>query len=320
MAAGTVTSQRTPDPMARPGQHGPRWRAGGQPAAQRPLPAGSVSVAMSVYNGASTIDDALATIIEQTHPPDEVVVVDDGSTDATPGHLERATRRWPGLIHVIGYQPNRGTGHALRVASQAVRGEFMFHADADDLYAPRRIEWSLDLFESTGADMVGGQLEDFLGDVRLRRSSFPTDEATRAMHLAAGRDPVAHTTMAVRTSGLTRFGDYRPLRHAEDLELMLRWAHRGARFAVSPELFGTYRMRRAHLSLDRQTSSMLWARYAREIAPLDDADVPTFDTWFVSQSLRPAVREALGRVSRRNLRYLLASIASRGRHPTGGST
>ena len=104
--------------------------------------------------------------------------------------------------------------------------------------------------------------------------------------------------MMARRDGFERFGAYRRLHRAADLELMLRWAHRGARIEVSPEVLAVYSFRPEFFSIDTQTAWMIMTRYARLAATLADEDVPDFAQWFSRQRLGPARREAVVRVAR----------------------
>lgn len=268
----------------------------------------SVSVAITVYNGHGVLTPCVETLAAQDRPPDEIVVIDDGSTDATPAELADLDARFPGLLRVHS-QENRGAAAGLNRAISLATGDYVAIADADDVFPAHRLSTSVELAVRTDADMIGGQVVGGLGRrLRLAPSRFPIDDAGTAGRIARGFDPLPHATMMIRSSAVERFGGYRPLRRAEDLELMLRWAHRGARLAVSPEVLAWYRLRRQHLSVDTQTRWMLSTRYARDIATLADADVPEFGRWFVAQSLAPARREARRRVVRLAARLALGTL------------
>jgi glycosyltransferase involved in cell wall biosynthesis len=97
----------------------------------------SISVVLPAYNSQGTLAAALDSVFAQTRPPDEVIVVDDGSKDATPAIVSnhpQATR--------IRYlrQENTGAAAARNAGIRAATGEWIAFLDADDLWLPRRLE------------------------------------------------------------------------------------------------------------------------------------------------------------------------------------
>ena len=271
----------------------------------------SVSVVMATLDGIDTVERSLRSLAAQTLAPMEIIVVDDGSTDGTPDLLAALQRTIPNLV-VAGTPDNRGFPAALNRAISMASGDFVALADDDDVYLPNRLEVSAELLQRTGADMTGGQVVGALRwPLRFATSRFPTEPAGIAQRIAEGGDPLPHITMMVRRDAYERFGTYRPNPQAADLELMLRWAHRGARIVVSPEVLADYTFRWGFFSVDTQTRWMMLARYARAIAPLDDDEVPSFDAWFSRQEIWPARREARRRVFRLTVRLGLGTLVRR---------
>src|SRR5258708_1856159 len=98
----------------------------------------AISVVMSVYNGAPTLGATLDSILGQTERDFECIVVDDGSTDATPDILAAYAARDP-RIRVI-RQENAGLTRALIAGCAEARGLYIARQDAGDLSDPRRFE------------------------------------------------------------------------------------------------------------------------------------------------------------------------------------
>ena len=94
----------------------------------------SISVVVTVYNGEEYVAEALTSILGQTHRPDEVIVVDDGSTDGTARELER----FAGDIRVIA-QANTGHAGALNRGYPEARGDYIAKCDADDIWEPDKL-------------------------------------------------------------------------------------------------------------------------------------------------------------------------------------
>lgn len=95
----------------------------------------SVSAVVPVYNGERYLAETLAAIRGQTHPVAEIIVVDDGSTDAS---AEVAAAAVPSAK--VLRRPNRGSGAAMNFAVTVARGDLLAFCDADDLWHPTKIE------------------------------------------------------------------------------------------------------------------------------------------------------------------------------------
>src|SRR3954453_18164174 len=95
----------------------------------------SVSVIIPTYNRASYIATAVESALNQTRIPDEILVVDDGSTDDT----DRVLRQFGLPIRVI-RQANRGRSAARNVGLRAATGDAVLFLDSDDFLMPENIE------------------------------------------------------------------------------------------------------------------------------------------------------------------------------------
>ncbi len=116
--------------------------------------------ALPVYNEANYVDEVLT---EVTQYADNVLVVNDGSSDATAERLQR----WEGTVHVVHHQQNRGYGAALKTAFQfAIDNdyEFLITLDCDGQHQPKRLPRFVKACQN--ADIVSGSryLEKFEGD------------------------------------------------------------------------------------------------------------------------------------------------------------
>lgn len=94
-----------------------------------------VSAIIPVYNGAATIAEAIDSALAQTYSGLEVIVVNDGSTDATAEVL----RRYEGRVKVI-ERPNGGIAAARNTGVEAASGEYLAFLDCDDIWAPQMVE------------------------------------------------------------------------------------------------------------------------------------------------------------------------------------
>ena len=109
-----------------------------------------ISVVIPTYNAEATLPPTLRSALAQSHRDIEVLVVDDGSTDASPAIAERFAAE-DDRVRVI-RRNNGGVAEARNTGLSAARGAFIAPLDADDLWHPRKLELQLARFETAGPD------------------------------------------------------------------------------------------------------------------------------------------------------------------------
>lgn len=173
------------------------------------------------------ISDAIGSLERQTQPPDEVIVVDDGSAQI--GSVST-----PLDLTVIA-QPNRGVSAARNRGVQAATGDVVLFLDDDDMFGPSRIENALRVHDE-GHTVVtclhSSSRTEVFGDGRRPDSSGPlTYEMRPAATLVRRATPSLGVTSVLRE-------DFRPLREdyqaCEDVEWWLRMAEAGVAVAALP--------------------------------------------------------------------------------------
>jgi glycosyltransferase involved in cell wall biosynthesis len=133
-----------------------RLRVRGCASEARSLPL--VSVVITCFNQARYLPDAIESVLAQTHPRLEVVVVDDGSTDNT----SEVARRYPGIQVVR--QANGGLPTARNTGLRHSTGEYLVFLDADDRLKPDAVAVGVDAFrEHPEAAFVTGRFR-FISD------------------------------------------------------------------------------------------------------------------------------------------------------------
>jgi glycosyltransferase involved in cell wall biosynthesis len=103
----------------------------------------SISAVIAAYQAEDFIGEALDSVLGQTSPPDEVVVVDDGSTDRTARILDGYGSR----IRVV-RQDNQGYPSAMNRAIREARGAFVAPCGADDIWEPHKLEWQREAIQA----------------------------------------------------------------------------------------------------------------------------------------------------------------------------
>ncbi len=181
----------------------------------------TVTVVVTTYQHAHWIGAALASVTAQTRPVDEVVVVDDGSTDDPAA----VVAQWPGVVLVR--QENRGLSAARNTGLRAATSSHVLFLDADDLLTPVAVAAGLHCAaRHAGAAFVYGAHRRVDGEGRPlggRRYS-PAGTEPRAT-LLRGNAVAMHATALYRRDVLLAAGGFdEGLRRCEDYDLYLRLA------------------------------------------------------------------------------------------------
>lgn len=120
---------------------------------QNPL----ISVIIPVYNGKKYLQEAIATVINQTYKPLEIIVVDDGSTD----NSKQIIARFPDIKYI--YQENQGVAVARNTGIAEAKGEYIALLDQDDLWAKNKLQTQVNYLDNhQEIDYVLGYQQSFL--------------------------------------------------------------------------------------------------------------------------------------------------------------
>ncbi len=227
---------------------------------------------MSVYNGERFLREAVDSILAQTMPNFEFIVIDDGSTDRSSEILN--SYRDPRLIVV--HQENAGLAAALNRGLLMARAKIVARMDSDDIALPDRLEVQLAEYKRLGApDVLGGHVEyisengHFLGS---RRQPLEHWDIVERLVKRRGGTPIIHPTVFLKSSSVLSHGGYDEFfRYAsEDYDLWLRMLH-DCRFANTERVVLRYRLnsnsmesRITKMSFPTRTSGSWWGCVARQ--------------------------------------------------------
>lgn len=194
-----------------------------------------VSVIVPAYNAEATLDATLRSVRSQTQGDLEVLVVDDGSTDATSEVIETHAVADP-RVRRLGYGGNRGRSAARNHAIDESAGEWVAFVDADDLWAPDRLERLLAAAASHPRsrvvfdDRIGFEVRD--GRVRMRdryvsRATWRLHDGEEVRRRGWLADKFCHMDPMIRRSFLLDGGPRFPegLSMAEDLCFCMQVAY-----------------------------------------------------------------------------------------------
>jgi glycosyltransferase involved in cell wall biosynthesis len=125
-----------------------------------------ISIIMSVYNGSRYLSESIQSIINQTYPDFEFIIVDDGSTDNTFEILNEYSRQ-DSRILIYRSETNLGLAGGLNIGLKYAKGEYIARQDADDISLPERLFKQVEFMDSNpdyGLVGVAAQLVDSNGN------------------------------------------------------------------------------------------------------------------------------------------------------------
>ncbi len=203
-----------------------------------------VSIIVPCYNHAEWLPTALNSCLAQTYPKIEIIVVDDGSTDASANIAREFVARWPERIR-FAFQNNQGVGAARNTGFGMCHGEYVQYLDADDYLRSEKIDDQAQCLNVTGADIVFGPWQyhrhppdgpDFLAERDTRE--IP-DDLILAMLNGWWIPPAAVIQRRTLVQSLGGFDE--ALRQGQDTLFYFRAAINRVRFAYSPHCHTVYR-------------------------------------------------------------------------------
>lgn len=213
----------------------------------------TVSVLLPARNAADTLGPALASIRYQTFRDLEILVVDDGSTDATREVAGRASRV-DSRVRVL-ESDGKGIVPALELARGHASGVLLARMDADDLALPTRIADQVGVLAGHPRAGVCGTGVRYVPDGHVeggaRRYQFWLNALTTPESLHRDRFvecPLAHPTWLMRAEAAEAAGGYRDRGWPEDYDLLLRMTEGGWELATVPDVRLLWRESRERLS------------------------------------------------------------------------
>lgn len=228
------------------------------------------SVVIPAYQAAAWLPAALASVRTQDPAPDEIVVVDDGSTDDTAAVLAAQG----GAIRAF-HQANGGEAAARNRGVAEARGDYVVYLDADDEFLPGRLaalhaaldaDPGLDIVTTDAWICVDGT---DVGRIYGPQNRFAHDD--QATEILRRNFVFGHA--AVRRSALLAVGGYdTTLRHACDWDVWLRMIRAGSRVGLVPEPLSRNHRHAASLSADRVAMTEGELAVLRKAVPLVQDD------------------------------------------------
>jgi glycosyltransferase involved in cell wall biosynthesis len=208
----------------------------------------SVSIVIPTRDRGPLLALTLRTALWQRGADEEVIVVDDGSSDETPRIVAGVS---DARIRLIRHETSQGVSAARNRGIDEARGEWIAFLDDDDLWAPNKLSLQLDAGNSTGREWVYVGSVNINVDNRVRGGSPPVPPE-RFMALLPRWNPMPGgcSNIIVRAKALADVGGFDTALHIlADWELWLRLSGHGKPACVPRPLVG-YRIHPGNISLD----------------------------------------------------------------------
>jgi len=191
-----------------------------------------VSVIIPAFNREATIGRAISSVLAQTWADFEIVVVDDGSQDAT---VTVAQGFGDERVRIVQHEQNRGAAAARNTGIRAAKGEFIAFLDSDDEWFPNKLATQLRQLREQPPDTCVSCTGVILHliDRGIRREYRLQDCGDWRRRLALGCDERPGSTLLARREVFERVGLLdETLSRFEDWDWMLRYAMQGDRVHV----------------------------------------------------------------------------------------
>jgi glycosyltransferase involved in cell wall biosynthesis len=208
-----------------------------------------ISVIIPVYNQANYLEDALQSVLAQTYHDYEIVVVNDGSTDAS----EEIANRYREKIRYI-YQENRGLAGARNTGIRESKGELIALLDSDDIWLPDYLERMVALTEENPQAAVfycAARCVDEQGLLLKQIVGYQPVESADLYKYLLRSNFIIPSTITARKTAIEQINCFdQNLRSCEDWDLWLILLSSGYLFCGIPDVLTHYRIHVKSLSAD----------------------------------------------------------------------
>ncbi|MDT0575833.1 glycosyltransferase family 2 protein [Croceicoccus sp. F390] len=235
-----------------------------------------ISFIMPTFNRAALITHSIESVLQQMGPQDELLVVDDGSTDSTAHHVRRVAEAAKLKNLKVRYhrQANAGKSVALNTALAMTTGRYVCICDDDDLFRPGAVEVLVNALEQGDAGVAFGRYTRFVeknGHVRDLGTGYWPELQTGSVSRHLLEDAfIMHNAALVRRSAYEKVGPFdEALLRSQDYDMFLRLVLQVPTIFVDELIFeqrkhggarGPARVRHAAGS-----SNQVWSTYDRRI-------------------------------------------------------
>ena len=200
-----------------------------------------ISVVIPAYNSAGYIGEAIESVLQQSVPPQEIIVVDDGSTDET----ETIVKNFEDRICYV-YQKRSGVAAARNKGLELSSGDFVTFIDADDVWKKNKLEIQLKLFQQNP------ELEMVLGFLQRVTTRNEDD----SLHVFEGDEDGIYVLQLgctlIKKRVFENVGNFdEEMKLSEDFDWFLRTRESGIKVDVHKDVVQLYRQHEKNITKDK---------------------------------------------------------------------
>lgn len=254
-----------------------------------------ISVVLPVFNAENTLERAILSVLAQQDVAFELLIVDNGSQDATTEILSKYVDNE--RVKVLS-ESNRGVVYAMNRGIEEAQGNWVARMDADDEWFPdklakqwayirpnpevqvlaTRVEYATEHRENTGLEHYVQWSNSCLTSLELNQSVFV-------------EQPVVNPSLLIDRSVFTQFGLYRDGSFPEDYEMVLRWHKHGVEIHKLPEVLMRWwdyptRLTRTNSNYSKQAFNQIKCKYLANWLKLHNPLHPEIWVWGASRKMR----------------------------------
>ena len=242
---------------------------------------GLISIIMAAYNAEKTIEKAINSVLNQTYPNFELLVVNDCSKDRTV-ELVKSIAATDGRVRLISNVKNSGVSYTRMHGLEEAKGSWIAILDSDDAWTPEKLEKQIELQKRTNADLL------FTGSAFMDSDGQPIDWYLHAPAEVSYRQLLKQNVLS-NSSALVRKGLYAKYYAIgdgmhEDFAIWLSILKEGKKAYGVDEPLLIYRIAKSSKSGNKvKAAKMNWNTY--RYVGLNPIEAAYYEGWYMSKKV-----------------------------------
>lgn len=227
----------------------------------------SMLISVYVKENPKYLNECLKSVFAQTYPPDEVILVCDGTlTNELYSVIEQYSNKYADTFKPIFLEKNVGTGKSANIGIEHCKNELIIKTDSDDISRPNRCDIQVSMFEDNpNLVMAGGFIQEFNSKTgeSIAIKKVPLQHSD-ILKYAKRRNPINNPTIAIKKSFAQKIGGFNENARCEDYDFVCRMLMAGAISQNTSEILLDYRVTQGNYRRRknwRNTKSFIYVRW-----------------------------------------------------------